>query len=166
MRCEREFSWNLILVTIVERGRGAVYVESTCLDKRVFGVWSRKLETAYFTGRRIRPARRKIARRNRSLARGISELGRVSRRRQRGKVARKFDGWSKLFLPPSTLFRGRKIRRGLGASSPRAFQWLSENGWVIRGGRKGRLGSWFNPLEKYRGFVKSSFLAILSLPSF
>lgn len=66
------------------------------------------------------------------------------------------------FPPPSTLFRGRKIRRGLGASSPRAFRWLSENGWVIRGGRKGQLGSWFNPLEKYRGFVKSSFLAILS----
>lgn len=167
MRCEREFSWNLILVTIVERGRGAVYVESTCLDKRVFGVWSRKLETAYFTGRRIRPARRKIARRNRSLVRGISELGRVSRRRQRGKVARKFDTVEANFSsPPSTLFRGRKIRRGLGASSPRAFRWLSENGWVIRGGRKGQLGSWFNPVEKYRGFVKSSFLAILSLPSF
>lgn len=108
MRCEREFSWNLILVTIVERGRGAVYVESTCLDKRVFGVWSRKLETAYFTGRRIRPARRKIARRNRSLARGISELGRVSRRRQRGKVARKFDTVEANFSSPLHSFSGEK----------------------------------------------------------
>lgn len=51
-------------------------------------------------------------------------------RKGREKV---WHGWSKLFLPPSTLFRGRKIRRGLGASSPRAFRWLSENGWVIRG---------------------------------
>lgn len=51
-------------------------------------------------------------------------------RKGREKV---WHGWTKLFLSPSTLFRGRKIRRGLGASSPRAFRWLSENGWVIRG---------------------------------
>lgn len=163
MRCEREFSWNLILVTIVERGRGAVYVESTCLDKRVFGVWSRKLETAYFTGRRIRPARRKIARRNRSLARGISELGRVSRRRQRGKVARKFDTVEANFSsPPPLFFGGEKSVEDLARPHLVRFDgWVKTDEWYDEG-RKGQLGSWFNPLEKYRGFVKSSFLAILS----
>lgn len=76
-------------------------------------------------------------RRNRSLARGISELGRVSRRRQRGKVARKFDTVEANFSsPPPLFFGGEKSVEDLARPHLVRFDgWVKTDEWYAGGGR-------------------------------